>query len=268
MEVSIRGEGGNMPCQTEYQTLRNEIVERISIINSQASNAMSLIITTWAAGFALLGVQATNKTISEDMIILLSVGEEIAFFFAILFLLPMAVKSGENLKQLASLGIYIRVFYEFVPRYRGEKKDLYLWETADKHINICATSKGLSDKVIQMYNMEYVLLGLLSFAFWILVAAYHVSIVFDNKGNGWELSVLIIILVLVSFGALLVLRLVYKQSNNRDNMMKLTEEYTRKYLLLAVHMNYISEDDIKGAWDELNPKNGLDVAEFLKMIRY
>lgn len=45
-----------MPCQTEYQTLRNEIVERISIINSQASNAMSLIITTWAAGFALLGV--------------------------------------------------------------------------------------------------------------------------------------------------------------------------------------------------------------------
>ena len=57
------------------------------------------------------------------MIILLSVGEEIAFFFAILFLLPMAVKSGENLKQLASLGIYIRVFYEFVPRYRGEKKD-------------------------------------------------------------------------------------------------------------------------------------------------
>lgn len=255
-----------MPCQIEYETLRNEIVERISIINSQASNAMSLIITTWAAGFTLLGVQATNRNISEDMIILLSVGEETAFFFAILFLLPMAVKSGENLKQLASLGIYIRVFYEYVPRYRRDKKDLYLWETADKHINIGATSKGLSDKVIQMYNMEYVLLGLLSFAFWILVAAYHVSIVFC-RSNGWELSVLISILFLVGIGALFMLRLIYKQSNNRDNMMKLTEEYTQKYLLLAVHMNYISEKDIKGAWDELNPKNGLEVADFLKMIK-
>ena len=40
----------------EYSSLRNETVERISIMNNQASSAFGILLTTWGAGFTLLGI--------------------------------------------------------------------------------------------------------------------------------------------------------------------------------------------------------------------
>ena len=95
----------------EFNALRSETVERISIMNSQASNAIGMILTTWAAGFGLLGINFSNlDKLNEVAQIIISFGQTSAFLFSILLLIPMAIKSGENLRQLVSIGVYIRVF--------------------------------------------------------------------------------------------------------------------------------------------------------------
>ena len=132
----------------EYNSLRNEVVERISIMNNQASNAFGILLTTWAAGFTLLGLlvsfQISDKyEIPFGCLFLLSTGQVLAFLSSLLMLVPMAIKSGENLRQLISLGIYIRVFYDYISKH-NDCKQRFLWETADKQVSAFTTITNLT----------------------------------------------------------------------------------------------------------------------------
>ena len=45
---------------SEYVSLRNELIQRILLINSQATNAITIVLTMWAAGLGLFGIQVAN----------------------------------------------------------------------------------------------------------------------------------------------------------------------------------------------------------------
>lgn len=83
----------------EYSSLRNETVERISIMNNQASSAFGILLTTWGAGFTLLGIlvscQVSDKyEVPFVCLLLLSIGQVLAFFHPCLCLFPWQLKVG------------------------------------------------------------------------------------------------------------------------------------------------------------------------------
>ena len=44
--------------------------------------------------------------------------------------------------------------------------------------------------------------------------------------------------------------------------MILSDEYTKKYLILAVEYGIIQEKDLSDAWEELNPRKAIDVQKY------
>ena len=57
------------------------------------------------------------------------------FVVPIYFFIPLAVKSGENLVQIASISAYIRVFYEYSARKYTTKWNLLSFLTIKIYIN-------------------------------------------------------------------------------------------------------------------------------------
>lgn len=125
-------ENQNAFNEEEYSALRAETCTRIEIMNSQATSALTTALATWVMGFTLLGFQVTSQP-TDIMAVLLPLGQIVAFLATILLLLPMATKSGENLRQMVSLGAYIRVFYDEASQvnFSAESAKFY-WDTVDK----------------------------------------------------------------------------------------------------------------------------------------
>lgn len=44
--------------------------------------------------------------------------------------------------------------------------------------------------------------------------------------------------------------------------MLLSDEYTKKYLILAVESGIIQEKDLKTAWSELDPGEAIDIKKY------
>lgn len=66
----------------EYHSLRNEIIARIEIMNNQAFSSLSTVITTWAAGFSLMGIYVVNMDkFSAISAFFYLVGKHIFFFY-------------------------------------------------------------------------------------------------------------------------------------------------------------------------------------------
>lgn len=98
--------------ESEYISLRDEMVQRIVLMNSQATNAITVVLTMWAAGLGLFGIQLANmRKFNILHNLALCFGEVGSFFCALIILIPLAMKSGENLRQLVTLNLYISFFY-------------------------------------------------------------------------------------------------------------------------------------------------------------
>lgn len=118
--------------KSEYTALKSEIVERIRIVDSQATNAIITILTTWSMAVAFTVVCYSEDVFQEPMSrFVLENVKNIIYLIPILFFLPLSIKSGENLRQLASLSAYTKVFYEYSMMEKG------IWGGGWKHIMLC-----------------------------------------------------------------------------------------------------------------------------------
>lgn len=91
-----------IPSDQEYETLRSEILNRTTLINSQSSNAIVTVISSWAAGITLLGL-TTSQGIGPHTLINLCYIASIIFLVPAFYFLPLAIKSGENLQQIVAI---------------------------------------------------------------------------------------------------------------------------------------------------------------------
>ena len=254
----------------EYITLRDETNERIQIMNNQGANAFGIVLTAWAAGFGMLGVLLANiSKIPPYLIKYIFTLQIIAFLASLLMLLPMSVKSGENLRQIISLGTYIRVFYNYLPQHGKVQEPLLFWDTADKRINYFATSKGLrktDNHLASWYNHEYIILGLASFIFMLI----SLMMLFDHLLSTGQVSkkwILGFIGIVLLFLALFVVYQIYKSSCAKLNLMGVTEEYMKKYILVAYEFGFIEKEELKKAWNELNPDRDVEVVDDLFVMK-
>lgn len=248
----------------EFNTLRAETVERISIMNNQASNAINLILATWIAGFTLLGIQLTNqKDLSTFYLIILSIGQMSAFYLSLLMIIPMATKSGENLRQLISIGMYIKVFYDYLSILKQDSETVstyYLWEYTDKLLSSFTTSKGKKQLKYRLLNSEYVILSAASALFLFISALLSFNFI---NAYCHTIYLYILYLLIIISSIILVLFTNYLSSSKR-NLMDLSVEYTKKYLIIAADIGIINENGLKNAWKELNPNKKISIEKYEK----
>lgn len=230
----------------EYTALRAEIISRQEIINSQAINALTFVLAMWVAGFTLLGLQAANKLPPNSVYnIFLPIGQMVSFLAAIFLLIPMAVKSGENLQQIASIGTYILVFYEEAGNLHPEKcTKRFYWETADKKKNsVILEGKSKSRIKAAVYNADYMVLALISNLYYLLaVADFAVSL----RQFGCSLEIfysILFLLALLEVAAIAGIVLVGKASAIKRNMQEKRAEYIEVYARLAVEQGIVTKED-------------------------
>ena len=244
----------------EYTALRNEILERLSFMNSQASSAFGVILTVWAAGFTCLGIIAASWShMSYSLMRWLSICPIGAFLISMLIILPMAIKSGENIRQIISLGVFIRVFYEYIPSLRNPENNNTGWETANILVNRGITQKKVKKKFFSWFNgqindrlnSEYTLLSLASGFF----MGISIIINYEVVRNSDRIVFYIIGYIICGLFALFWLPIISYQSNGKRNAKMMSTSYTKEFLLLAVEKKIISKKELKKAWEDMNPKN-------------
>lgn len=291
----------------EYQSLRNELTERISIMNTQASSAITTMLTIWAAGISLLGIQLSmlpsQKTYEW---ICFTLVQTVIFLMAELILIPMAMKSGENIRQIVSLGTYIQVFYDYLSR-KNNQENLYNWETADKYMNgitgyMEVQAAGIQvkkrinrrDREKEEYQGEAVspqgkgklkgrvskFIGKIRFRNILFNSEYTILgilsllflscvivISFGIPMAAWQRGILAGVYAGIGSIAIFLIFEINKYSNVKRNIWEVREQYLRTYLVLASEMGLIEKSSLKDAYGELSIRADLDTAEYRQYFR-
>lgn len=122
----------------EYASIRSELVQRLSAINAQSHTAILTIITAFGAGITLNYNTQVDQIENMVEFISLNIIRSLIFLIPILYFLPLAVKSGENLIQIASLSAYIRVFYDYI----SDNSKKMNWETSNNILSNANVDRG------------------------------------------------------------------------------------------------------------------------------
>ena len=232
----------------EYISIRTEMIERISLINSQSHTAILTITTAWIGGISLLNYDVKIK-INEHIkeFICLNIVRTLIFALIVMYLFPLAVKSGENLIQIASLSAYIRVFYDYMSEYNNFMN----WETSNNILSNANVKKGKKFNTITFFNEEYSVLAMISFVFYIIFAFLSLGNI--NKYTKEYFNVFLIFFSLIGIVCVIAIALIRKSSGMKNTLMKYTPIYVQGYIKRALELGFIKEKDIEHVKKELNP---------------
>lgn len=230
----------------EYDSLRSEMILRIENINNQANSAIITILSTWTIGFALI---VAVKEFEIEFPFFLIIGTSI-FLIPIFYFLPLAIKSGENIQQIASISAYIRVFYEYNSLRCGA--ELFNWETSNNIYSAVNVNRGKNSLLMKFFNDEYTILSTASLLIYILLSVYTLNGIFSMVNLKKYLTYLIATAVLgsVSIG---VVWIIHQASCMKNSMMKNTIFYVNAYIDRAIEIGVIPPNERTTVKTILNP---------------
>lgn len=239
----------------EYNSLRQELITRITLINNQAHTAILTILTIWSAGFVLLTkipeFDNNENYFSPNMLVFLV---NFIFLIPIFYFIPLSVKSGENITQIASISAYIKVFYE----YRTLKNNgiFFNWETTNNAASSVNVDRGKVSRPMLFFNEEYTILSVSSLVIYIIVS---LSLFF---GHFSEMVLTLRIIYIICFILFLFLGsygcfFIHRSSSMKKSMMDNTIAYLNKYLERAVEIGFISEAEYFDAKNQLNAMSSI-----------
>lgn len=231
----------------EYASIRNELVQRLAAINAQSHTAILTIVTAIGAGITLMDAQV-DQINNEVGYISLNIIRSLIFLIPILYLFPLAVKSGENLIQIASLSAYIRVFYDYISK-SNEKMN---WETSNNILSNANVDRGKRSFYMKFYNEEYTVLAIISYLLYIGFSAISIMILKSVVDKRFLIGLGIFYALLALF-SLVVVIFIHKSSGMKNTLMKYTPIYVEGYIKRAIEMGVIDNIDIVSAKEELNP---------------
>lgn len=240
----------------EYTALKNEMNTRLSLINNQASTAIVTIISAWAAGITLMVIFLQKETSEMNSFIIIGFLESFIFLIPILYFIPLSIKSGENIWQIASLSAYIKVFYE----YRSINNESYLmnWETSNNLMSAVNINRGLKSLPMLLFNEEYTILSSVSFVLYCTSAIYSIKSLNVYQADISLRILFISLLVMLGLVGIIAICIIHKTSCMNNAMMKNSEIYLRAYIRRAIELGVISPQDLSNIENELNPKKTLE----------
>lgn len=232
----------------EYISLRNEIIQRLSAINTQSHTAIYTILTAFGAGITLYYNEKFNQYFDTVSFISLNILRPIIFLIPILYLLPLAVKSGENLIQLASLSAYIRVFYD----YLSDNSTKMNWETSNNILSNANVNRGKRSFYMRFYNEEYTVLASISYVLYVVFSI--ISVIILKSLITMKVMILVVMLyTILGISLFCIIIFIHKSSGMKNTLMKYTPIYVEGYIKRAIEMGAIDNIDIVTVKEELNP---------------
>ena len=230
----------------EYDSLRSEIVSRIENINNQASSAIITILSTWTIGFALI-VAVKEFEIESPIFLIIDAS---IFLVPIYYFVPLSIKSGENIQQIASISAYIKVFYDYYSLRCGA--ELFNWETSNNICSAVNVNRGEKSLLMKFYNDEYTILSSASLLIYILLSVHTLKNICSMVSLKIYLIYLIatFLLVLLSVG---IVWIIHQASCMNNAMMKNTVFYVNAYIDRAIEIGVIPLNEREIVSSILNP---------------
>lgn len=250
--------------EAEYNSLRMEMIERIRLLNSQSFTALATIISFWAAGLTFkVALMADSIKASDYEIGVMEFLNGIIFLVPVILFMPLSVKSGENLTQIASLSAYIRVFYEYPLSHTKQNRN---WEISNNLLSAANVDRKNKSLNMRFYNGEYTILSCVSFGIYIILMILHIRNLFgiyNKKSISYVNLILIVIMYIIVF-ALFILAVIFVHSvaSMKNTLMKGTVYYVNGYLKRAVELGIIKNEDLDKAIKELNPLKEIVLTDF------
>lgn len=245
--------------ESEYNSLRAELVNRIGLINSQSSTALTTIISTWATGLTLLiFLSGQNNQLADYPEIIIRFINSLIFLIPVMYFIPLAIKSGENLTQIASISAYIRVFFEYLRERSDDELPRYSWESTNtlvSNINALRKDKG---KLMLMFNEEFTILSSASVMIYFISSGLNIAKVYKSA----TISNLVFVLITVVYSLFAVLAIImvitiHRSSCAKRNLIEKSPIYIEAYIYRAVEFGLLNSNQVEKAWKKLNPSNRL-----------
>lgn len=255
--------------ENEYLSIRSELIERIKLLNSQSFTALATIISFWAAGFTFkMALMSKNIYFSEiNEKIIMEFLSAIIFLIPLFLFIPLSVKSGENLTQIASLSAYIRVFYDYPICHNKRNKN---WETSNNLLSNSNVDRKNRSRFMKLYNGEYTILASISFMIYLIFEILNIkSIVFlfnDQKISVFNLHIIVILYLLITIMSMLAIVCIHKVASMKNTMMNGTVYYMQGYIKRANQLGIIKDKEMEKALSELNPKKKFVVENYFDKL--
>lgn len=247
--------------EAEYSSLRSELVSRIGLINSQSSTALTTIISTWAAGLTLLiFLSGQNNQLSDYPELIIRFINSLIFLIPVAYFIPLAIKSGENLTQIASISAYIRVFFEYL-REQADDTALprYSWEATNtlvSNINALRKDKG---KLMLMFNEEFTILSSASVMIYFVSAGLNIATVYKSASvPSLIYNLMTVLYLLFAILAIIMVVTIHRSSCVKRNLIAKSPIYIEAYIHRAVDFGLLNSNQVEKAWKKLNPDNRLN----------
>lgn len=169
-------------------------------------------------------------------------------FIPTVLLLPISVKSGENLYQIMSLAAYIKVFYEYRSYRCGElQKGIFHWEIANYLTSILYNYRfNKPNKIILfLLNSSYALISaistvMLAFGFCYIYTSYRKALEAHDFINFFLfLSIAYLFISFITTIAIFLLSYVYR------NGVKPMKKVLRQYVFQAISLGIIPDDGVE-----------------------
>ena len=252
-------------CDCEYKSLRDELISRNSIINSQASTAVVTIISAWAAAFTFrmsimsnLGKDAKFGVYEEIQMRFLSAA---IFIIPILFFVPLAVKSGENLIQIASISTYIRIFYEY-PTI--DRKKSWNWESSNNLLSNANVDRKKKSFAMKFFNLEYTILSICSFGIFMFFSIIDFNQIYNKYVVKREIrtddyAICLLAGIILALFAIASIFFIYKNSCMKYTLMSATEKYLFAYIEVAQERKILTKEQAEDAKRKMDPRRNIPI---------
>lgn len=244
--------------EEEYKTWRDEILARSAAINNQSQTAIVTIISTWVIGITLLILTSENQKIEAATFLAVSYIECLVFIIPIFYFIPLAIKSGENLQQIASISAYIRVFHEYLSM--GQKNKIKNWEITNSMTSVSFVDRGKNSRVMYIYNEEYTILSFLSFVLYAITAWVACHNIYSLNDSIIFCVINTVIFIVLGVVCLFSVIFIHRVSCVKYWSMGKIDWYIKAYIARAVELGLIDSDDDR-VYEILKTKKSL--SEFI-----
>lgn len=228
--------------EDEYTSIRNEMIQRINTINSQASTAIVTILSAWAAALTLSLELIKNAEFSPNDLLLIIIIRAVIFLVPIFYFIPLAAKSGENITQIVSISAYIRVFYDYTSFKNNTKK--MNWETSNNVMSAINVNRNNKESFLLKFCHEtYTILAVCSLIFYMIFCVFSVAKL-QTVFEGLIVYIFSSIAIILCIFATVAIIIIHNASCTEKNMMDKTKIYIELYIRRAYELGIYSEADV------------------------
>lgn len=221
-------------CSIEqYNQLRAEMNSRIEITFSFSHSTISVVLALWTISIGIYTHLSENATSAW----LFALIQSFIFIITLLLLVPLAAKYSDNLRQISSLGSYLKAFYE-IPSLFNESGNIFSWEIENGKMSSIIVDKGKKSLLSKLFTLDFLLLGILSS---ILYTVFAVIADFQlMKTNVSVIHYFIVLSIEIAFFVLSVFAiiLIYNGTQIKTNFMKYIKQCADFYLNDALKLGF------------------------------